>query len=263
MVTNFKVLLYVFASAHAEHLQNTEYHQGATVINDTTPMPQDKNSQTNETIEWGKRVDEEAVVKPGEVLEKGGDSILRALAARDLGDIGTHQASAALSPVLGREQNDIVKGTAQETLHKTDNIDRCRLVVESDGGLDKTIPPKITITEVPPSVTGFPAWTRQESHRENGTDPHRGHADWVVPDGADNTTPRILYCHGGGYELYSPQDIYRPATSRLAAVSGMPVLAFDYRLAPEFRHPAQLDDALQAFKWIAANGPRGPGKASA
>jgi len=89
-----------------------------------------------------------------------------------------------------------------------------------------------------------------------------GHADWAVPDGTDNSAARILYLHGGGYEHYSPQDVYRPATSRLAAAAGMPLLAIDYRLIPEFKHPAQLDDAYQAFGWLAENGPRGLGKAS-
>mmetsp|Transcript_71326 Transcript_71326/g.225340 ORF Transcript_71326/g.225340 Transcript_71326/m.225340 type:complete len:229 (-) Transcript_71326:114-800(-) len=42
----------------------------------------------------------------------------------------------------------------------------------------------------------------------------------------------------------------------------MPVLCFDYRLIPEFRHPAQLEDGLQALRWLAANGPTGPGRAS-
>ncbi|CAK0790334.1 unnamed protein product, partial [Prorocentrum cordatum] len=64
-----------------------------------------------------------------------------------------------------------------------------------------------------------------------------------------------------GYEWYSPQDVYRPVTSRLAAVTGMPVLCFDYRKAPEHRHPAQLEDALAALRFAAGHGPAGPGKA--
>jgi len=85
----------------------------------------------------------------------------------------------------------------------------------------------------------------------------------VVPTGCTNASPRILYCHGGGYEYYSPQDVYRPCTSRLAAVSGMPLFCFDYRLSPEFKHPAQINDAVQAFQWLCDNGPEGPGRAPA
>jgi len=41
----------------------------------------------------------------------------------------------------------------------------------------------------------------------------------------------------------------------------MPVLAIDYRLCPEYKHPAQLEDAVQAFRWIAENGPSGSAQA--
>jgi len=149
-----------------------------------------------------------------------------------------------------------------------DNVAKCvaKIVASPTYGqeeLDQTIAPSVKITSVPPEVTGFPAWSRQDDYVESDADRDRGHADWVVPEGTDNDTPRILYCHGGGYEYYSPQDVYRPATSRLAAAAGMPLLAFDYRLVPEYKHPAQLEDAVQAFRWIAANGPQGPGKARA
>jgi len=84
-----------------------------------------------------------------------------------------------------------------------------------------------------------------------------------IPAGCTNASPRILYCHGGGYEFYSPQDVYRPCTSRLSAVAGMPLLCFDYRLAPEYRHPSPITDAVQAFQWLSDNGPEGPGRAPA
>mmetsp|Transcript_31841 Transcript_31841/g.90855 ORF Transcript_31841/g.90855 Transcript_31841/m.90855 type:complete len:405 (-) Transcript_31841:102-1316(-) len=135
-----------------------------------------------------------------------------------------------------------------------------------DGGeseLDQQLAPGVRVFKVPPALTGFPAWRRNKDYVYSQADLRRGFADWVVPDGATHLTPRILYCHGGGYEWYSPQDVYRPATTRIAKATGMPVLAFDYRLSPEFKYPAQLDDAVQAFEWIARNGPDGPSDASA
>lgn len=43
----------------------------------------------------------------------------------------------------------------------------------------------------------------------------------------------------------------------------MPVLVIDYRKIPEHPHPAQLEDAVQAFKWIAEHGPCGSVKSPA
>merc|ERR1719215_1009237 len=123
--------------------------------------------------------------------------------------------------------------------------------------LDRELTPGVKIVKVPPEVTGFPAWKRDKDQFPDDVDQDRGHADWLVPEGSGNASARILYTHGGGYEYYSPQDVYRPTTTKLAAATGIPVLAIDYRLAPEFKHPAQLEDALQAFKWIAKNGPEG------
>jgi acetyl esterase len=42
----------------------------------------------------------------------------------------------------------------------------------------------------------------------------------------------------------------------------MPILCYDYRLAPEFKQPTQLEDSIQAIKWIAKNGPQGEGPAT-
>ena len=41
----------------------------------------------------------------------------------------------------------------------------------------------------------------------------------------------------------------------------MPVLALDYRLAPEYQSPHGIEDALDALAWMAENGPAGPSPA--
>ncbi len=53
----------------------------------------------------------------------------------------------------------------------------------------------------------------------------------------------IVYLHGGGFTLGS-LDSHDLVTARLAADTGAAVVAVDYRLAPEHRAPAALDDAL-------------------
>ncbi|MBF0888255.1 alpha/beta hydrolase [Gluconobacter cadivus] len=64
----------------------------------------------------------------------------------------------------------------------------------------------------------------------------------------------VLFLHGGGFvhcDLVSHHGI----CCRLAAASGAMVLSLDYRLAPEHRFPAALDDAKAALEWIFATVP--------
>jgi len=84
--------------------------------------------------------------------------------------------------------------------------------------------------------------------------------EWVVADGAD-TSRRLLYLHGGGYEANSPPQ-YRDLTGRITQESGVVVLALDYRLAPEHPYPAAVDDAVAALAWMSENGPEGASAAS-
>ncbi|GGL29339.1 alpha/beta hydrolase [Nocardia jinanensis] len=57
----------------------------------------------------------------------------------------------------------------------------------------------------------------------------------------------VLYLHGGGYAVGSLAT-HRSLNGRLAAETGLPVYAVDYRLAPEHPYPAALDDAEAAFR---------------
>jgi acetyl esterase/lipase len=81
--------------------------------------------------------------------------------------------------------------------------------------------------------------------------------EWVFPTartaGAPAQDGAILYLHGGGYVLCSPQT-HRPITARLAIDTGLPVLVPHYRLAPEHPFPAALEDALDAYRWLLARG---------
>jgi acetyl esterase/lipase len=59
----------------------------------------------------------------------------------------------------------------------------------------------------------------------------------------------ILYCHGGGYSTGS--SLYaRLITSKLAYITSMDVLAFDYRLAPENPYPAAVEDVIKAWDYL-------------
>jgi acetyl esterase/lipase len=59
----------------------------------------------------------------------------------------------------------------------------------------------------------------------------------------------ILYLHGGGYVACSPAN-HRPITAALARFTNSRVFSLDYRLAPEHRFPAALDDAVRSYKWL-------------
>ena len=64
--------------------------------------------------------------------------------------------------------------------------------------------------------------------------------EWVrsTPTAANGgQSGAILYLHGGAYCVGSPAT-YRAATARLARITGLPVFAADYRLAPEYPFPA-------------------------
>jgi cation diffusion facilitator CzcD-associated flavoprotein CzcO/acetyl esterase/lipase len=62
----------------------------------------------------------------------------------------------------------------------------------------------------------------------------------------------IVYYHGGGWVL-GTLDQFDALGRRLAARTGCAVVLVDYRLAPEHRYPAALDDAWTALEWTAAH----------
>lgn len=63
----------------------------------------------------------------------------------------------------------------------------------------------------------------------------------------------LLYLHGGGYVAGSPFT-HREMLGRLARLSGLRVVAPDYRLAPEHPLPAAMEDALAAWDRLLAEG---------
>lgn len=58
--------------------------------------------------------------------------------------------------------------------------------------------------------------------------------------------------HGGGW-LMGNLDSFDATCRHLANDSGLAIVSVDYRLAPEHRFPAAIDDAWAATQWIAAN----------
>lgn len=74
-----------------------------------------------------------------------------------------------------------------------------------------------------------------------------------VPTGGGADSPLTLYFHGGGWVI-GTLDTHDSTCRELAAASGSAVLSVGYRLAPEARFPAGLDDCYDALVWAADNG---------
>jgi acetyl esterase/lipase len=65
----------------------------------------------------------------------------------------------------------------------------------------------------------------------------------------------VLYVHGGGYMGGSPKTHER-LVGHIAKATGCRALNVDYRLAPEHPHPAAVQDAINAYRWLLAQGYR-------
>ena len=66
--------------------------------------------------------------------------------------------------------------------------------------------------------------------------------------------PTVVYLHGGGY-VVGGLDSHDDVCAEIRAATGLSVVAVDYRLSPENRHPAALDDALAVIRHLAMLGP--------
>jgi monoterpene epsilon-lactone hydrolase len=69
-----------------------------------------------------------------------------------------------------------------------------------------------------------------------------------------NEEPRVsvLYFHGGGYSFYP--RAYANFIALITLAAKCRTFALDYRLSPEHRFPAQLEDALHAYRWLLEDG---------
>jgi monoterpene epsilon-lactone hydrolase len=74
----------------------------------------------------------------------------------------------------------------------------------------------------------------------------------VVPQGAVEGRA-MLYLHGGAYTAGSPRS-HRPMVARLADVARTVAIVPDYRLGPEHRFPAAVEDALAVYRALLAGG---------
>ena len=74
----------------------------------------------------------------------------------------------------------------------------------------------------------------------------------TTPSDGRSSRPGVLWIHGGGYIVGSPQ-MEAFGTGRLARDLGVVTVSPDYRLAPEHPFPAALDDCMATLRWMRAN----------
>ena len=74
-----------------------------------------------------------------------------------------------------------------------------------------------------------------------------------APSAATTPQPAVVYFHGGGW-VQGDLETHHGLCARLAKHAGAVVVAVDYRLAPEHKFPAAVEDCLAAYRWLRAKG---------
>ncbi|MCF0105356.1 MAG: alpha/beta hydrolase [Holdemanella sp.] len=75
--------------------------------------------------------------------------------------------------------------------------------------------------------------------------------DVYRPKGNNDYLPVIVSVHGGGW-VYGDKERYQYYCMSLVQ-HGFAVINFNYRLAPEYKYPASIEDMNQVFHWILSN----------
>lgn len=95
--------------------------------------------------------------------------------------------------------------------------------------------PSVATTEL---AYGPNAWQKARIYRPAGA--------------ASGPRPLIVYYHGGGWVI-ADLDVYDSAPRMLARALDAVVVSVEYRHAPEFKFPAQHNDANAAYRWALQN----------
>jgi acetyl esterase len=70
-----------------------------------------------------------------------------------------------------------------------------------------------------------------------------------APTAGGPALPAVAYLHGGGW-VQGDLETHHGLCARLARHAGVLVVAIDYRLAPEHKFPAAVEDCLAAYRWL-------------
>jgi acetyl esterase len=101
-----------------------------------------------------------------------------------------------------------------------------------------------------PPVPGADDVASVEDRTLPGGIPVRVYRPATDSETSDEPAPGVLYFHGGGWVLCD-LDSHDGMCRRVANELGAVVVSVDYRLAPEHKFPAAIDDAYAALVWLA------------
>ena len=74
-----------------------------------------------------------------------------------------------------------------------------------------------------------------------------------APRAGGAPSPAVAYFHGGGW-VQGDLETHHGLCARLALHADVLVVAVDYRLAPEHKFPAAVEDCLAVYRWLRAHG---------
>jgi acetyl esterase len=75
---------------------------------------------------------------------------------------------------------------------------------------------------------------------------------YTPADAVGGNAPLLIWIHGGGWVI-GDLDTHDVQCRQITAEGGITVVAVDYRLAPEHKFPAAVDDAWAATRWVVAH----------
>jgi len=95
----------------------------------------------------------------------------------------------------------------------------------------------------------YPASVKVVKDISYGTHKKWNLLDLYIPENATESMPCIINIHGGGF-FYGDKELYSYYSADLAT-RGFAVICINYRLSPENRYPAALEDINNVMHWFA------------
>lgn len=151
------------------------------------------------------------------------------------------------APSLGAEATDL----PSQSKASSDQVEKLIDAIRANGALtDKDLLRRRADFETLMASTPDPTRVQIRRVDANGVD-----ADLIWPARLHHPIGRrvILYLHGGGFYSGSLRT-HRNIAASLAKAASCDVLLIDYRLAPDYRFPSQMDDAIAAYRWLLMSG---------